>query len=213
MTPSGSAAARPSDVPIGIPGQRLGFGPEGIYRGLCLYAFADNHDVDRVASTLGEPAHLYPLYSLLLTMPGAPSIYYGSEWGIEGRKDRGTDAPLRPPFDPATTPQHAAHPDLYRAIRSLIGLRHRHPALRRGDYLQLHVAHEQFAFMRQDAFSAIVVAVNAAHRLVEIPLSLPGGLHGRLVDALNDGDAFDLSGGRCALPLHPHWARMLVAEH
>jgi cyclomaltodextrinase len=62
------------------------FGRDGIYRGLPLYSFADNHDVTRVASILGEPAHLYTLYALLLAMPGVPSIYYGSEVGVEGRK-------------------------------------------------------------------------------------------------------------------------------
>lgn len=31
------------------------FGPEGIYRGLALYSFADNHDVSRVASILRIP--------------------------------------------------------------------------------------------------------------------------------------------------------------
>ena len=62
------------------------FGEGGIYRDLPLYGFADNHDVDRVASRLEEPGHLFPLYCLLFTMPGVPSIYYGSEWGIEGRR-------------------------------------------------------------------------------------------------------------------------------
>ena len=55
------------------------FGDQGIYQHLFLYNFVDNHDVDRVASKLGEKALLYPLYILLLTMPGIPSIYYGSK--------------------------------------------------------------------------------------------------------------------------------------
>ena len=66
------------------------FGADGVYRSLMLYNFADNHDVERVASILKEPAHLHPLYVLLLTMPGVPSIYYGSEWGVRGRKGEGT---------------------------------------------------------------------------------------------------------------------------
>jgi glycosidase len=37
------------------------FGEEGLYTGLPLHNFADNHDVNRVASTLAKPAHLYPL--------------------------------------------------------------------------------------------------------------------------------------------------------
>jgi glycosidase len=54
------------------------FGPDGLYRHLPLYNFVDNHDVNRVMSYLKNPAHLYPLYCLLFTMPGIPSIYYGS---------------------------------------------------------------------------------------------------------------------------------------
>ena len=130
------------------------FGPEGIYRGLALYTFADNHDVDRVASILKNPAHLYPLYVLLMTMPGVPSIYYGSEWGIEGRKGATTDAPLRPALDPATLPEHAPHPELHGLIKSLIAIRSRFAAIRRGDYAQLHVASEQFAFIRRDPAGA-----------------------------------------------------------
>ena len=38
------------------------FGKDGLYRQIPLYNFADNHDVDRVASVLRNPDHLYPLY-------------------------------------------------------------------------------------------------------------------------------------------------------
>ncbi len=75
------------------------FGEEGLYRNLPLYTFADNHDVDRVASRPKNPAHLYPLYSLLFTMPGVPSVYYGSEWGIEGKRTSVDDGALRPCID------------------------------------------------------------------------------------------------------------------
>ena len=32
----------------------------------------------------------------MYTLPGIPSIYYGSEFGIEGRKEKHSDAVLRP---------------------------------------------------------------------------------------------------------------------
>ena len=188
------------------------FGPEGIYRGLALYSFADNHDVTRVASILKNPAHLLPLYILLMTMPGVPSIYYGSEWGVEGRKVPGTDAPLRPALDPATMPGQSSRPELYRAIKSLVAVRRRHAALRWGEYLQLHVAGEQFAFMRRCAASAIVVAVNAADRMVEMPLRISGVASGRLIDVLNDGDGFSIVGGRCAVPVAPCSGRVLEVQ-
>ncbi len=58
----------------------------GIYRGMKLYSFVDNHDVDRIYSKINVKEHIYPIYTLLYTLPGIPSIYYGSEWGIEGRR-------------------------------------------------------------------------------------------------------------------------------
>ena len=71
----------------------------GIYRGLRLYSFVDNHDVDRLASKLRQKSHLPLVYALLYFLPGIPSIYYGSEWGIEGRKEGGNDDPLRPALE------------------------------------------------------------------------------------------------------------------
>lgn len=63
------------------------FGPENwtLYKGKHLLSFVDNHDVTRVASILQNPAHLPLIYALLFGMPGIPCIYYGSEWGAEGK--------------------------------------------------------------------------------------------------------------------------------
>jgi cyclomaltodextrinase / maltogenic alpha-amylase / neopullulanase len=188
------------------------FGREGIYAGLPLYSFVDNHDVDRIASKLKEPAHLYPLYALLLTMPGVPSIYYGSEGGIEGRKIRGTDAPLRPALDPELLLATAPHKELRVAIKKLIALRGRHPVLRRGDYSQVHVAAEQFAFIRRDANESIVVALNAADRCVEVPLRNADIGGSRLFDLLKDGENFNLGSPIDKQPLHPRWARILAVR-
>ncbi|TVR93265.1 MAG: alpha-amylase, partial [Spirochaetaceae bacterium] len=68
----------------------------GISHGHHLYNFVDNHDVDRAASVLADKNYLHPLYGLLMTMPGAPSLYYGSEFGLPGSTTAGGDAALRP---------------------------------------------------------------------------------------------------------------------
>ncbi len=72
------------------------FGPEQwcIYRGKHLMTFVDNHDVTRIASILKDKRHLYPVYGTLMTMPGIPCIYYGSEWGEEGIKAPDNDYAL-----------------------------------------------------------------------------------------------------------------------
>ena len=76
------------------------FGPEQwtLYKGKHLLSFLDNHDVERIASILTNKEHLRPAYGILFGMPGTPSVYYGSEWGLEGRKSQGDDA-LRPALD------------------------------------------------------------------------------------------------------------------
>ena len=74
------------------------FGPEQwcIYRGKHLMTFVDNHDVTRIASILTNKNHLPLAYGLLFGMPGIPCIYYGSEWGIQGRRGHNSDTELRP---------------------------------------------------------------------------------------------------------------------
>ena len=114
------------------------FGEGGLYRNIPLYNFADNHDVNRVASNLKKAAHLYPLYCLLFTMPGVPSIYYGSEWGLEGRRTPHSDRMLRPQLDLPEMAPRAPQPRLAGDIARLAALRGSLPALRYGEYRQLY---------------------------------------------------------------------------
>lgn len=189
------------------------FGANGLYRGLPLYNFVDNHDVNRAASMLNDPMHLYPLYALLFTMPGVPSIYYGSEVGIEGRRTPHSDAPLRPQLDPSGLRQKAAHSNLLATIRKLIQIRKDSPALRRGSYRQLHVSHEQFAFVRELAGETVIVLLNASGNSVslELPIDLADG--SPLVDLLNGRQRYEVSKGRLRVDaVSPYWVHVLSTE-
>lgn len=186
------------------------FGQGGLYRDLRLYNFADNHDVNRVASSLTNPAHLYPLYGLLMTMPGVPSIYYGSEWGISGKRTAYSDRALRPAIDLGRDTQHFPHPDLVDAIRRLIRVRQELPALRYGDYEERFISHQQLAFSRHADAQTVLIAVNAADQKVPIRLT---GLNGRVLrDRLNADETFQLEGGVVTLDLPPSWLRILLLE-
>jgi cyclomaltodextrinase len=185
------------------------FGPDGLYRGLPLYAFADNHDVNRVASSLSESAHLYPLYLLLMTMPGVPSIYYGSEWGLTGQRSDHDDSALRPPLDLHTASQTAPHPDLATTIARLTRIRLASSALKYGDYQQLFVAHEQFAFARQAADECVVVLLNAADQPASFDLTLPVPAR-QGVDLLNGNEPIPGSGMNLHIDqVPPRWGRIL----
>ncbi|MBN1873990.1 MAG: alpha-glucosidase C-terminal domain-containing protein [Anaerolineae bacterium] len=189
---------------------RRQFGEEGLYRHLPLYNFADNHDVDRVASSLQNPAHLYPLYCLLFTMPGVPSIYYGSEWGMAGKKDNGSDTALRPYLDLATMIQTGPHPELVGTLEKLSRIRHTSPALKYGEYRQVYVNHEQLAFARYTSEEAILVVLNAAEQPVSLTLDAPFRNGTSLTDLLKPGETFPIHNGKVHLDsVWPHWARIL----
>ncbi len=161
------------------------FAADGRYVGLPLYNFVDNHDQDRVASKLKKGRLLYPLHLLLLTMPGVPSIYYGSEWGLLGKLQHHDDSQVRPAIELASGPGMGSEPALADAIRRLAQLRAELPALRRGSYRQLHVAAEQFAFERELDGQTVVVMLNAAEGSAEV--AVPVAHNGEWRDALNGG--------------------------
>ena len=86
------------------------------------------------------------------------------------------------------------------------------PALRHGEYRELHVAAEQLAFLREHPQETLLVAVNAASAPAVLELRLPLD-SGRLVDLLNPGDSFPVSQNRVRLdPLPPCWARVLLLQ-
>ncbi|WPP49225.1 alpha-amylase family glycosyl hydrolase [Catalinimonas niigatensis] len=185
------------------------FDDPGIYKHLSLYNFADNHDVDRVASTLNDSRHLYPLYTLLFTIPGIPSIYYGSEWGWKGKKADGDDSILRPDIDLRRAPQESPHPDLAKTIASLAKIRKSSSALQYGNYQQLFVAHEQFAFVRQSNDEYVVVLVNASGEETSVDLKIPTQKGRTLVDLLNPEESFAIHPQTTKVTVHPHWGRIM----
>lgn len=128
--------------------------------GLKLYNFVDNHDVERIASKLRSGAHFAPVHVLLYTLPGVPSIYYGSEFGIRGRKRRGSDAPLRPALCLTDFADALEENPCTRLIARLGQVRQRSAALSCGDYQQLLLTTKQYAFSRTLGEETVLVLVN-----------------------------------------------------
>jgi len=183
-------------------------GTSGLYKNITLYNFVDNHDVNRIASTLKNPAHLYPLHILLFTIPGAPSIYYGSEWGIAGSKNN-NDRDLRPYLDLAEVSANSPNKDLAITISKLSGIRGNSTALKNGKYIQMKVKHEQFAFARMSEDETIIVIVNSSDRPVNFDIELP--VDGESVDdLLNTGIGFNVQNkNQLKIQLDPCWGRIL----
>ena len=127
---------------------------------LDLYNFVDNHDVERIYTKLSNKAHFAPVHVLLYTLPGIPSIYYGSEFGIEGKKEKFSDDSLRPALnlkdyaDATTTNPNTA------LIAALGKVRQHTPALSYGSYAELQLTNHQFAFARDLDGVRVIVTVN-----------------------------------------------------
>ncbi len=125
-----------------------------------LYNFTDNHDVERIFTKLNNKAHFAPVHILEFTLPGIPSVYYGSEFGIEGRKEYGSDASLRPYLDIKNYADSVDKNAKTKLISRLCYARKISKAFAYGDYKQLMLTNRQYAFSRCYQNQNAVVAVN-----------------------------------------------------
>lgn len=142
----------------------------------------DSHDTARFIHQAGGDWDALRLSLLfLMTLPGAPCLYYGTEIGMEG----GPDPDCRRAF-PWEQPQ-TWRQDLFAFTQRAIALRRELPALRRGSFSTLY-AHEQVcAFARRTEADAAVVVLNAGPEAREVTLDVDG--------LLPDGVLADVWGG------------------
>ncbi len=154
-----------------------------------LYNFVDNHDVNRIMSKLMNKAHYLPVHILLYTLQGIPSVYYGSEFGIEGCKEQYSDAPLRPCID-LNEYKDAVKNNPCTALIASLGRIHRewNQELVYGDYRQLLLTNQQYGFAR----GRLIVAVNNSDG--EAYVSIDAG-EGTYIGLLS-GKRYESAGGK-----------------
>ena len=149
---------------------------------LDLYNFVDNHDVERIYTKLSNKAHFAPVHVLLYTLPGVPSIYYGSEFGIEGRKERTSDDSLRPALN-LDDYKNAVEKNPCTALVAALGkVRQNTPALNYGSYAELMLTNRQYAFARDLNDVRVIVTVNNDDNASS--MSLPAGNTAEYIGAL-----------------------------
>ena len=128
--------------------------------GLKLYNFVDNHDVERIYTKLANKSHYTPVHILLYTLPGVPSVYYGSEFGIEGKKEQFSDASLRPALSLSDYNTAVTENPCTRLLATLGCIRQTTPALSFGDYKELLLTNRQYAFSRNHNGTTVLITVN-----------------------------------------------------
>jgi glycosidase len=158
-------------------------------------------DVDNLAE---GKAKLALLAIMQMTMPGAPTIYYGDEVGLTGDTDPDDRRPF--PWDDIDT-------DLLDHYQALIGLRNDHSFLRTGSFDRLYTHNDDgtYAYGRKDTSGAAMVAVNRdilAHDLtIDLSGYVPEGTE--LTDALS-GASYAVTGGQITVSLSERGGAVLV---
>ena len=157
-----------------------------------LYDFVDNHDVERIMTKLRDKRHFLPVHVLLYTLPGIPSVYYGSEFGIEGRKERGSDASLRPAL--SLSDLQAQNNIPLHIISALGNIYSKESALWYGEYREAELTTTKYAFMRGDIL--VTVANSDQDESFDLGLdgSYTGALHGREISSDQGRLKFTLEG-------------------
>lgn len=155
-----------------------------LYKGLNLMSFVDNHDVSRIATMLSNKQHIPVLYGLLLTMPGIPCIYYGSEWGTEGNKSNG-DESLRPSFD------KPIKNELSEYIAGMAKAHSNSKPLCYGNFRVLCQTNQQMIFERCYQGERVIVMVNIDDKVFKAHFNAEAGEGFDLVS----GKRYDFGGG------------------
>ena len=134
---------------------------------------------------------------VLFTFPGAPTIYYGDEAGMEGFED---------PFNRGTYPWGREDRSLRDYFARMGHLRHQRTSLQRGIIRYLHAEGSVLAFAREYKSECTVTMVNAS--AAEQTLSLPWET-GPVTDLLS-GRTFRPEDGYLRLTLSPRSGLLLA---
>ena len=174
---------------------------------LDLYNFVDNHDVERIYTKLSNKALFAPVHVLLYTLPGIPSIYYGSEFGIEGRKERSSDDSLRPALDYDKYADAINTNPCTALIAALGKVRQDTPALSYGSYTELQLTNRQFAFARDLDGVRVIVTVNNDDN--DACMNLPAGNAAEYIGTLS-GQKVTVENGRISVTVRANSGEIWV---
>lgn len=183
-----------------------------------LTVLANNHDTPRFMSLDGATLEGAKMHiAFILSVRGIPQLYYGEEYGMEGKEDPDNrqDFPLgfrrRPdprrlsmgnPYTPLPT-------GMYEWTQSWIKLRREQAAIRSGRLIDLFYDDHSYVFARQLGSETVIIAINRQDeaRQVTIPAGSIGLKDGvALKPVLPGGRNIQVSNGSAKLNLPPKTA-------
>ena len=190
-------------------------------QGLChetkLYNFSDNHDVERLPNKLRSREHIRHIAILVYTLWGIPSIYYGSEFGVEGKKEWGSDWPLRPCLELADF-ANADKTNFVTSVYKRLGeLKAKYNCLSDGEFKELTLTTQSYAYARVQGDECIVAVMNNGDTPVSLEFALPtdaSGCEDLMADTVGAQPVMaSVEWGRMKVQLPSNYATLLRLTH
>lgn len=166
---------------------------------------ADNREEKEFnAANLAQGKQLLRLATVVqMTIPGAPTIYYGDEVGVTGDDD--PDDRRTFPWDDTGPYGTGGDSELLYHYQNLVELRAEHPVFREGEltFLLADDADRTLAYLMRTPDSAAVVAINRSDSAKNLSIELDGQLPGavQMNDALGTVGSVAAVGGVLNLDL------------
>lgn len=130
-----------------------------------LFNFVDSHDIDRVCSRFKKYDIYIQQLTMLVTMPGSPCMYYGTEIAMEGEGDSNRN-PM--PWDDIS---RGEYDDKINIVRKLIALRNEHQAFRSEDIVWTEGDNRFISYIRKSGDEEIIVLLNATDESKSVSVS------------------------------------------
>jgi cyclomaltodextrinase len=126
--------------------------------------FVGNHDVTRIASQTDDRRDAIDAATVLLTLPGIPTLYYGDELGWRGVKEQrlGGDDAIRPAVPDVMAPADEVEAATLAAHRDLLARRRSNPWLRDARLEIVDLDHEHLVYRSHDDAHELAVEVRNA---------------------------------------------------
>ncbi len=167
-----------------------------------LVNFVDNHDRPRFLSIKSDRDLLDLALGFLLTAPGIPCIYYGTEqYLFHNGDDKGND-----PFNRPMMSSFDTNTPAYKIICRLAQLRQKNLAIPYGTTKELWLNDDVYVFQRRHGSNVLVTAINKSSTvsptISDLVTALPPGVYtdelaglkgGQQLRVLNNGSALQLA--------------------
>ncbi|MCL5036440.1 MAG: alpha-amylase family glycosyl hydrolase [Chloroflexi bacterium] len=174
-----------------------------------MASLIDNHDMSRFLTQAGPNGKekLKLALAFMMTINRIPSVYYGTEVGMEGEHD------ISKPPENRKDMEWNKDPELLSYFKNLTSIRSEHPALSKGEFLEMWQDDQLYAYSRKSPEEEAIVVLNNSYDTAsrEIPLRAESGLKdGTVMKDLLTGEKVTIAGGKIKVEMGSKQPRVFV---